>query len=627
MYAILRVAKLKTMGEIGALGQHNERTRDTPNADAERLQENVRLVGSGDWMADAQRRLDDAPMIRSDAVLAIEHVMTASRDFYAHGDAGERAARLDDWTERSMAWLRERYGAQNIVAAVLHKDEQTPHIQALVVPISDAGRLSAYTYTGGREKLGAMQDSYARAMEPLGLERGVKGSVAVHETIKEWYGKIQQPTPAPEIARQDIEIERPGRIVPNPERWAGEQEARIAERVAPALEAAATALVKAQHYEGVAAKGEANIVVLQGQVREIARERDTLREDYKALAALVRAIDLPSVIERLGGQVDRHNAHKYRLDGEHISINGERFYNHDRQQGGGGAIDLVMHATRYDYREAVAYLRDTHGAEAAITAATWHTARAGQQQAQEIVERAERPPFHAPASDEARWAGVRNYLVTTRQIPAGLVDELHGRGMIYADHRSNAVFIRQDADGAAVGASLRGTASSSDFKGLAAGTRRDEGHFAFTVGKAEMHAAPQVYITESPIDALSRAALLLAAGDRHEMTFASTDGHGELPRRQIDEGLARHALVHCSFDNDAGGATLWKRVQEAYPRAEAIVRDRPPTGCKDWNDAQRQPAQRQERQGEPSHQRAHTPSHGQGVGRHTDRDERDDRRL
>lgn len=168
MYAVLRTAKLKTMGEIGALGKHNERTRDTPNADADRLRENVRLVGSGDWMADAQRRLDDAPMIRSDAVLAIEHVMTASRDFYARSDAGERAARLDDWTERSMAWLRERYGEANIVAAVLHKDEQTPHIQALVVPISDAGRLSAYTYTGGREKLGAMQDSYARAMSRSG---------------------------------------------------------------------------------------------------------------------------------------------------------------------------------------------------------------------------------------------------------------------------------------------------------------------------------------------------------------------------------------------------------------------------------------------------------------------------
>jgi len=461
-------------------------------------------------------------------------------------------------------------------------------------------------------------------MEPLGLERGVKGSVAEHQTVKAFYAKIEQPTPAPEVVRRDLAVEPPSRVVTNPDKWAAAQQERIAERLVPVVDAA---LVKAQHYEGQAAKAEANIVVMQGQVREIARERDMLREDYKALAAQVRAVPLESVIERLGGQVDRHNAHKWRLDGEHISITGERFYNHDRQQGGGGAIDLVMHATRYDYREAVAYLRDTHGAEAAVSAATYHRAQEGQREALHIVEHAERPAFRAPIADEGRWPQVRNYLVTERALPAGLVDDLHNRGAIYADARSNAVFIRSDEDGQAVGASLRGTAPGSDFKGLAAGTRRDEGHFSFTVGKAEMHAAPQVYITESPIDALSRAALLLAAGDRHEMTFASTDGHGELPRRQIDEGVARHALVHCSFDNDAGGATLWKRVQEAYPRAEAIVRERPPTGCKDWNDAQRQPAQRQERQEEPSHQGEHAPSHGQGVGRHPSRDERDDRRL
>ncbi len=538
MYAILRVAKLKTMGEIGALGHHNERTRDTPNADAERLQENVRLAGSGDWMADAQRRLDDAPMIRSDAVLGIEHVMTASRDFYAQGDAGERAARLDDWTERSMAWLRERYGAQNIVAAVLHKDEQTPHIQALVVPISDAGRLSAYTYTGGREKLGAMQDSYARAMEPLGLERGVKGSVAVHETIKEWYGKIQQPTPARDEVLRAVEVERPGRLVGNPERYASEQQERIVERVTPALDAA---LVKAQHYEGLVAKGEANIVVMQGQVRQLERDHTALREDYKALAAQVRAVPLESVIERLGGQVDRYNAHKYRLDGEHISINDERFYNHDRQQGGGGAIDLVMHATRYDYREAVAYLRDTHGAEAAITAATWHSARDGQQQAREIVEHAERPAFRAPTPDEGRWSQVRNYLVEQRALPPALVDDLHARGTIYADSRNNAVFLRPNEDGQATGASLRGTAPGAAFKGLAAGTRRDEGHFAFTIGTPAPYMAPQIYLTESPIDAMSRAALLMREGVQGERIFISTDGHGILPTRQIDEGLERRA--------------------------------------------------------------------------------------
>jgi len=76
----------------------------------------------------------------------------------------------------------------------------------------------------------------------------------------------------------------------------------------------------------------------------------------------------------------------------------------------------------------------------------------------------------------------------------------------------------------------------------------------------------------------------------------SNDGYGELPRRQIEEGLDRGALVHCGFDNDAGGAKLWEQVTEAYPRAEAIVRERPPAGAKDWNDAFRTMPERTEGQ-------------------------------
>jgi hypothetical protein len=608
MYAVLRVAKLKTMGEIGALGKHNERTRDTPNADADRLRENVRLVGSGDWIADAQRRLNDAPMIRSDAVLGIEHVMTASRDFYQQGDEQERAARLADWTERSMAWLRERYGDTNIVAAVLHKDEQTPHIQALVVPISDAGRLSAYTYTGGREKLGAMQDSYARAMEPLGLERGVKGSVADHQTVKEFYAKIMEPTPAPEIVRQHLEVERPGRLVANPERWASEQHEKIAERVTPALDAA---LTKATHYEEQAAKAEANVVVLQQRVREVERERDTLQRDYKALVAQARQVDLRDTIQTLGGAQDRYDTHKWRVNDEHISINGERFYNHDQQKGGGGSIDLVMHVTGYNFKQAVAYLNHEAGPELAVAAAAQHGARERTVQAQEIVERGERAPFNAPARDEDRWPQVRAYLVEQRGIPRGMIDELHDRGTLYADGRSNAVFLRTDAEGQAVGASLRGTLPGSEFQGLAYGSRRDEGHFSFTIGSPERYSAPQYHITESPIDALSRAALIQRAGERGEYVFLSNDGHGELPKRQIEEGLARQALVHCGFDNDAGGNKLWAAVKEAYPRAEAIVRERPPAGAKDWNDALRVMPGRTEG---PSQEDDRVPGHGRGRG-------------
>ena len=585
MYAIMRTEKHHTMGEIAAMGKHNERTRDTPNADPARMGENVRLIGSGDWVADAQARLTEAtnPHFRPDAIRGVEVFMGVSPAFTDTATEADWHA----WVERSMGWLTDTFrDPRNVVAAVWHRDELTPHIQALVVPLrEDNARLSYEHYLGGSKyRLSELQTSYAEAVRDLGLERGVQGSQANHQDVQRWYAKITEPTPAPEIVRRDLDVEKPNRLTLDPERWAMEQREKVVERIAPTLDAA---LVKAAHYEEQAAKAEANVVVLQQRARAVERERDTLQRDYTALVAQARQLDLRDTIQTLGGAQDRYDTHKWRVNDEHISINGERFYNHDQQKGGGGSIDLVMHVTGYTFTQAVAYLNHEAGPELAVAAAANHGARERTDQAQEIVERGDRVPFNAPERHEERWPQVWAYLVEQRGLPRGLVDELHERGTIYADGRANAVFLRTNEEGQAVGASLRGTLPGSEFQGLAYGSRRDEGHFSFTIGTPERYSAPQYHITESPIDALSRAALIGRAGERGEYMFLSTDGHGELPKRQIEEGLARGALVHCGFDNDAGGITLWAQVKEAYPRAEAIVREQPPAGAKDWNDALR----------------------------------------
>jgi len=43
---------------------------------------------------------------------------------------------------------------------------------------------------------------------------------------------------------------------------------------------------------------------------------------------------------------------------------------------------------------------------------------------------------------------------------------------------------------------------------------------------------------------------------------------------------------------------LWAAAKEAYPRAEAIVREWPPAGATDWNDALRTAPERIEGQGQ-----------------------------
>jgi len=598
---------VKEAGKIVAKGRHNERGRETPNADPTRSHENVRLAGSGDWLADVQARADEATFKRANSVLALDVAFFVSKGFFDD----KPAAVMDEWARRTMAWMAQEFGGEkNVVAAILHKDETTPHIQAMIVPLDEKDRLNARHYIGQPRHVVALHTSYNRAVTDLGLERGVQGSVATHGNIREWYAKIEAPTPAREEVLRHVAVEPPRRLVGNPERYASEQAERIVERVTPALDAA---LTKAAHYEGQAATAEANVAVLQQRVRDMERDHATLQRDYKTVVAQVRQLDVRDTMRTLGGAQDHYDKHKWMVNGEHISINGEKFYNHDRQAGGGGPIDLVMHVAGYTFKQAVAYLNHEAGPELAVAAGAQYGAR----QAQDIVERERDAParFMPPARDEGRWPQVRTYLTEERGIPRGMVDELHERGTLYADRRANAVFIRQDAEGQAVGASLRGTAPGSQFQGLALGSRRGEGHFSFSLGEPAPYRVPQYHIAESPIDALSRAALAQRAGERGEFTFVSNDGHGELPRRQIDEGLARGALVHCGFDNDGGGDKLWAQVQEAYPRAEAIVRERPPAGAKDWNDALQA-----ERGRQPTPDRAPGPE--QSRGRDSRADER-----
>jgi len=604
---------VKETGKITKRGEHNERTGTTPNADPERRHENVRLVGSGDWLADVQARVAEATYKRSDSAI-YDFAFYVSNGFFD----GKPAALLDEWARRTLDWLAQSFGGErNVVAAVLHKDETTPHIQVMVVPIDERGHMNAHGFTGTKGQVIALHDSYNAAVAHLGLDRGIRGSVATHQTVREWYGKIQQPTPAREEVLRAVEVERPGRLVGNPERYASEQQERIVERIAPALDAA---LVKATHYEGQAAQAEANNQMLQQRVRELERDHATLQRDYKAVVAQVRQLDLRDTMRQLGGEQDRHDKAKWRIDGEHISINGEKFYNHDRGRGGGGPIDLVMHVTGYDFKGAVTYLSREAGAELAVAAAAQHGARERAAQAEEIVARNEPIPFQQPEADERRWPQVRAYLVEQRAIPRGIIDELHAEGKVYAATHTdrsgrehvNAVFLTHDAEGHAVGASLRGTLPGSTFKGLSRDSDKEAGYFSHTVGEGQPGQNRVLVVAESPLDGLSAAALLYPD---YRTTVAATDGTGPLPTRAIEEALAQGWVVSCAFDNDQAGEKRWREVRELYPTAGTIVRDLPP--AKDWNDALRaslgQDVSRQ-------HERGRSPE------RERDRDTRADQR-
>jgi hypothetical protein len=181
-YALLRTVKLKQIQEIASSLSHTFRTRDTPNADPDRADQNEHFgpATPDEILAAITAKLPAKR--RSDAVLCIEYFIGASPGHrWPVGD--------EEFFKDSIAWLAERHGEENVVSSHIHRDETTPHLVAYVVPL-DGDKLNAKKWLGGKQKLSQMQSHFAENVgERHGLERGIEGSRASHVTIKEFYAR------------------------------------------------------------------------------------------------------------------------------------------------------------------------------------------------------------------------------------------------------------------------------------------------------------------------------------------------------------------------------------------------------------------------------------------------------
>ena len=193
-YAILRTAKLTSLGNVGGSAQHNFRERKTENADPERTPSN-RTAGAQSSRAVVEAvkaRLATVPTVRKNAVLAIEYFIGASPEWFKEQSLKAREAYFDAAEE----WLKARHGAENVIAFTRQYDETSPHACAYVVPIDPKGKLNCSHFLDGRTKLSEMQTEFAEKVgRRFNLERGIEGSKAKHQTIKQYYAKIQAPTP------------------------------------------------------------------------------------------------------------------------------------------------------------------------------------------------------------------------------------------------------------------------------------------------------------------------------------------------------------------------------------------------------------------------------------------------
>ena len=267
----------------------------------------------------------------------------------------------------------------------------------------------------------------------------------------------------------------------------------------------------------------------------MARHRS--RDEIQAL----RDTPLDSVARALGYQRDTRDKARWKRPGSIVSINGPRFFDHLSGSGGGGAIDLVIHAEGCSFADALLRLETITGSH------------------------------HVP------WHAVRHWLVHARALDPSLADACHARAIIKADHRTNAVFVTRNARRQHTGAEVVGTNPDRPFRGMTRGSRKNAG--GFWLARRTPRSA---LLTESAVDLLSACSIEdLADID----LFVSTAGVATALPAWLEP--FRLDTVFCGYDADEAGDSAASRLMLKHPE---IVKRRKPEGAKDWNDILRNAA-------------------------------------
>jgi len=234
-FAVLHIQKPK--GNDSGTTAHIERTVSPANADPERKDLNRELIKFPNEVENRtqaiQHRIENAGIKRK-----ISHNQVRALQIMLSGTPEDMQrivaeGRLDEWCNDNVKWLQDTLMRDNLVSAVLHMDEKTPHIHATVVPIvtgerrkerekkkqtepeqdeptkkkyrkkaTDTVRLCADDVMT-RENLKYFQDSYAEAMQKYGLQRGIKGSDARHISTPQYYRDLYAKN---EDLKEDIEV-------------------------------------------------------------------------------------------------------------------------------------------------------------------------------------------------------------------------------------------------------------------------------------------------------------------------------------------------------------------------------------------------------------------------------------
>ena len=177
---------------VAPIEKENERDEkyeaSNPQIDSERTRNNYRFTPYfgktyTEFINGRIKELGLSP--RKDAVVMNSFVLGSDKTFF------DGLAKVEQYNFFSDCYkfFAERYGEENIIAAVVHNDETTPHMHLNLMPVTKDGRLCSKQLFDKPQLQQLQTDFYESVGKRWGLQRGKEGSQKKHLSTAEYKAK------------------------------------------------------------------------------------------------------------------------------------------------------------------------------------------------------------------------------------------------------------------------------------------------------------------------------------------------------------------------------------------------------------------------------------------------------
>lgn len=178
--------------DVAPIEKENERDENyeasNPQIDSERTRNNYRFTPYfgktyTEFINGRIKELGLSP--RKDAVVMNSFVLGSDKTFF------DGLVKIEQYNFFSDCYkfFAERYGEENIIAAVVHNDESTPHMHFNLMPITPDGRLCSKQLFDKPQLQQLQMDFYEAVGKRWGLQRGKEGSQKKHLSTAEFKAK------------------------------------------------------------------------------------------------------------------------------------------------------------------------------------------------------------------------------------------------------------------------------------------------------------------------------------------------------------------------------------------------------------------------------------------------------